>query len=73
MPNKMIADPRLDSTSLTTGREDDEKGCGVLGAEPLGEGVMEDLAWKGDNRPRLQSGGGFPRPLPEFINVLYFY
>jgi hypothetical protein len=62
----MIADPRL--------REDDEKGCGVFkGQSPLGEGVMEDLAWKGDNRPRLQSGGGFPHPLLEFINVLYFY
>lgn len=72
----MIADPRLDSTSLTTGREDDEKGCGVFkGRSPLGEGVMEDLAWKGDNRPRLQSGGGFPRPLhlDKFPNFIFFY
>jgi len=45
-PAKIIADPRLDSTSLTTGREDDEKGCGVLGAEPLGEGVGKDLPLK---------------------------
>ena len=44
MPDKRIGDPRLDSTSLTTGREDDEKGCGVLGAEPLGEGVAENAA-----------------------------
>ena len=33
MPDKRIGDPRL--------REDDEKGCGVLGAEPLGEGVAD--------------------------------
>ena len=37
-PAKIIADPRL--------REDDEKGCGVLGAEPLGEGVGKDLPLK---------------------------
>ena len=28
MPDKKIGDPRLGSTSLTTGREDDEKGRG---------------------------------------------
>ena len=63
MPNKMIADPRL--------REDDEKGCGVFkGRSPFGEGVMEDLAWKGDNRPRLQSGGGFPRLCLQSISFM---
>ena len=36
MPDKRIGDSRL--------REDDEKGCGVLGAEPLGEGVAENAA-----------------------------
>lgn len=44
---------------------------------------MEDLAWtlspiaslQGDNRPRLQSGGGFPRPLhlDKFPNFIFFY
>ena len=47
----------LVAATLRPFREDDEKGCGVLGAEPLGVGVMEDLAWTLSPIASLQGPG----------------
>ena len=47
----------LVAATLRPFREDDEKGCGVLGAEPLGVGVMEDLAGTLSPSASLQGPG----------------
>ena len=53
----MIADPRLREDDEK--RRGDDKWNGVLGAEPLGEGVGKDLPWTLSLRSRVTEGQGF--------------